>query len=306
MSTHRFDFNHNCFDARRRHSDYPYLYDPMKITELPEELGDDYEGTISFTFASSMDKPSLVITGEVPRDFEDHYRIVDERREDGLFRVVAIRTIVIDGYGIIEPGTLGGLIESEDNLEQGTYSWVGEGAIVTEEALVTSGALVMGGTFLTGEYEECTLKGDAVVADHALVFNSHLSGRASAEGNIEVYDSTLKGNTLAYGDRDGNRSTIVLGSVLEGTATIQGNPIVRRSHLKDKVTVSGTAHVEDSAIFGNVSVSDEARVSNSIIGGDSRIYDRAVVTDSTVQGGSIVCGDAELVSQLNVVDSIIG
>ena len=97
------------------------------------------------------------------------YKLLDERRKDGLKRIVALKA-----FGNIRKGKKGGLVEGEKNLSQKGNAWVYENGRVFENAWVSGNARVYG---------------DAWVSGNACVF-----GNARVYGDVQVY-----GNTWVYG-----------------------------------------------------------------------------------------------------------
>lgn len=115
------------------------------------------------------------------------------KKESGLFRVVALRDIPLHG---VKAGDVGGLIESEHNLDHGGACWIGEDARVTgnarvyENALVYENARVFGSAVICERAwvrENATLSGSAVVCEHAQVRgNAHVLGSARVFGGAKI------------------------------------------------------------------------------------------------------------------------
>lgn len=102
-----------------------------------------------------------------------------------LHRIRAKKALRDDVY----PGTLGGYVQSEDNLSQDSECWLYEDAIVCEGAYVSGMAMVAGKAvvrhhaFIGGEAEIC---GQAVVDDYALITHGIVEEHAHISGNAQV------------------------------------------------------------------------------------------------------------------------
>lgn len=116
-----------------------------------------------------------------------------------LYRIRALRDV-----GIVKAGSIGGYVESEDNLSQFDNCWVYNDAKVYENASVYNNAEVCNQASVRGNarvYDEArvdsnaTVDGCAVVHGRALVTNS-----AFVYEHAEVYESAyVAGNSRVFG-----------------------------------------------------------------------------------------------------------
>lgn len=155
-----------------------------------------------------------------------------------LRRIRALRDI-----GSIKKGTLGGWIESEENLSQEGDCWVGDNAKVFDEARV---------------YEDAHVMDNAIIRDYAKIHGKALCfGNAMVRGSAEVYDgATLSGKAFVSHD-----------------AKVYGYAKVRHdAAVIDKAKVYGNSIIRDSArIYGTAEICDNARII-----GDARLYDGVI------------------------------
>ena len=96
------------------------------------------------------------------------------------------RVKALKNFGTIKKGSLGGIIDSYDNLSQQGNCWVYKNARIKDKALVTHNARVMG---------------YSIVHDHAVVSDeTKLSGRVKIGGYTTVYESiAISGSFSANG-----------------------------------------------------------------------------------------------------------
>ena len=93
----------------------------------------------------------------------------------------------INSFGNVKKGKLGGFIEKEENLSQGSDAWVSGNAMVYGNARVSGNAWVSGNARV---YDNARVSGNAWVYGNAMVY-----GAARVCGNARVC-----GDTLVYGD----------------------------------------------------------------------------------------------------------
>ena len=140
-----------------------------------------------------------------------------------LHRIQALRYIGED----VEPGDLGGYVESEDNLSQDGDCWIFDDAIACEGALVSGDATlnnwaIARGTALVGNNAE--IGGAAIVQDYAIVLEGKVSGNARICGNAKLTKELgsesvpeVSGNACVYGTIGGNVRCCGDAIILPGT-----------------------------------------------------------------------------------------
>lgn len=166
----------------------------------------------------------------------------------------------------IEPGELGGFIESTFNLDGTGCAWVGDSAQVWGEARVSQHARVYGDAKV---HERAMVTGHASVSAFAEVKGgSHISGMA------EVRDHALvDGHSEVSG-----RASIRDHAVISDKSEVASNAIVRSSALVtnsskvgDSSTIGGYAHVIGSDVRGNSTVNSDAVLYKASVHGQSSV-----------------------------------
>ena len=150
-----------------------------------------------------------------------------------LYRIKALKD-----FRDVRKGTVGGYIESEQNLSQEGDAWVCGNAQVSGDALVYGNARVYGYARVSGDARVCG--------------NAQVSGDARVLGNARVCsDAWVYGNARVYGNAQ-----------VSGDARVLGN-----ARVCSDAWVSG-----DALVSGNARVSGDAQVSgNAWVSGNNAI-----------------------------------
>lgn len=116
-------------------------------------------------------------------------------------------------YGMnldIKAGSIGGWIESEENLSHNGECWVGENAIVYENAFVNQGAYVSGWARIR---DEAVITGNAWVDGRAYIRgHSLVTENASVDDNAEITGrSCIKGDASIGGKVRVINNTVTMG-----------------------------------------------------------------------------------------------
>ena len=115
--------------------------------------------------------------------------------------------------GDISAGTVGGFIESEENLSHDGNCWVGECGIamgnsrVYEDAVVTSYGIVKDNANIHGS---CIIRGGAVICNRAEIF-----GNTIIDGDIVVMNDARIGNTECSINMISDTKNILVGDNAE-------------------------------------------------------------------------------------------
>ena len=147
---------------------------------------------------------------------------IEDGKNIGLFRVKALKD-----FAGIKMGTVGGYVESEDNLSQEGECWVADDAIVFGNARVFGNAFVFGNARVYENarvYCEARVSGNARVHEEARVYeNAFVFGNARVRGVARVY-----GDAGVYGDACVRGGALVFGDArVYGEARVRGDAIVR-------------------------------------------------------------------------------
>lgn len=141
------------------------------------------------------------------------YEITDIAHPDNpkLHRIRALTDVGTD----VHKGDLGGFVETENNLDQEGFAWIGGDAILADSAVARDSAYV-GNNAVIADH--------AVVQDNAIVCGGYISGNSCICGNGILNADTqtlcapmIGGNARVYGELTGNvvcqGSAIVLPGV---------------------------------------------------------------------------------------------
>ena len=174
------------------------------------------------------------------------YEITDiaHPKDPSLHRIRALQRV----SETVGPGTLGGYVQSEENLSQeNDGSWIYGEAICCESAIVTTGAFLTGQARVSGSAlisNEAEVGGQARVRDHAVVF-----GGTVQEGAVVCGDAVIRKNQIT-------------GAVplVEGHATVMG-------------TVAGAVYLAaDAFILPGTTVDNPSTDVLAINGTHARLY----------------------------------
>ena len=136
------------------------------------------------------------------------------------------RIIAVRDFGNIIAGTVGGWIQSEDNLDTNGNAWVADDAVV------------IGGAYVTGNAWICN---NASVYGSALIFgNCVVSGNASVGGN-----TYLMGKSCVSGDAEVYGNAIITDCAHVGAhASVYENAVISCfAHIAGQARVHGKAHI---------------------------------------------------------------
>ena len=153
------------------------------------------------------------------------YEITDIAHPDNpkLHRIRAL----IDLTENIHVGDLGGFVETENNLDQEGFAWIGEDAIACEDSYIGGDAILADSAVARDSAyvgNNAVIADHAVVQDNAIVCGGYISGNSCICGNAILNADTqtlcapmIGGNARVYGELTGNvvcqGSAIVLPGV---------------------------------------------------------------------------------------------
>lgn len=195
-----------------------------------------------------------------------------------LFRIKALKKIKLNTSSRkdIEPGDIGGLVQSEKNLSQEGSCWIFDDAKVTDNAQIKDDAIVSGW---------------AEISDNAIVKdNSFVSEYAQVRENAVIRDNAI---VRAYSAVKGN-------AIVENFAYVEGSPVI-----KDHASVGGCACIDDYAVISeNATISNKANISGeALVFGNAKISGivknkSKVSGEVTVSDGAKILGESVLSGNL--------
>jgi carbonic anhydrase/acetyltransferase-like protein (isoleucine patch superfamily) len=146
----------------------------------------------------------------------------------------------------IEIHTIGGFVESLDNLDPDNPVWVDHRARVFDSAKIINGSLVTESSVIFGnaEINASRIKNYARVHGNAKVLKSTIQGLSEIKGNVKLFNCQVSNSAMIFEDSD------VSNSILETGSCIRGNSIVDNSILKDASQIQGNSKVFNCKLGG--------------------------------------------------------
>jgi carbonic anhydrase/acetyltransferase-like protein (isoleucine patch superfamily) len=161
----------------------------------------------------------------------------------------------------IATGTLGGFIESYDNLAQDGMALVLGTACVYGKARVCESAFVFNNAKV---YGDARIRGSARVYDNAQVYGSaSVTGEASVHGNAQVYgEAYISGRAYVYDNATVMGSACVKGEArVHGEASVYGDScVIGETRITGGSWGASPLQIQGSRYFFNVSGKDEITV----------------------------------------------
>lgn len=189
-------------------------------------FGADDDLNVEFEFVSVVTEENLA---EVDDGAEKKkYEITDIAHPDNP-KLHRIRSLV-DLCDDVLKGTLGGYVESYENLSQEGDSWVGKDAVACEDAYVSGNAILTDCAVAKGSSyigKNALVAGNAVVQDYAIIAAGWITETACVCGYAKIWSEeqqlctpTIRGNARVYGDISGNVICRGAALILPGTSLI--------------------------------------------------------------------------------------
>ena len=140
------------------------------------------------------------------------YEITDIAHPDNpkLHRIRALTDVGTD----VHKGDLGGFVETEDNLDQEGFAWIGKDAIACEDSYIGGDAILADSAVAR---DSAYIGNNAVIADHAVVQDNAIVCGGYISGNSCICGSAILnsdeqtrcapmigGNARVYGELTGN------------------------------------------------------------------------------------------------------
>lgn len=170
----------------------------------------------------------------------DHYKSIAEKRT-------------------IEVHSIGGYVQSIENLDSDTPVWVDHRSRVFDNSKILNGSLVT---------ESCVIFGDAVVNASRLknyarvhgkseVINSYLEGLCEVKGNAKITRCQLSNSAMIFED------AVVENCILSTGTCIRGKSQVTDSILNDASQIQGESIVKNCKLSGRYVILDGEHINQS-------------------------------------------
>lgn len=157
------------------------------------------------------------------------YELTDETRVwEGrtLHRIRALIELETSNGDIVNPGDLGGWVESERNLAHESNAWVSDEAIVCDAARCCGSAWV-GDHAIVSEF--ASVFGDAWVNENAKCFgHASISDNVWLHGNAKAYENAvIAGDVWCRGDSEVLGHARIIGDLKIRSAVVCGMTEIR-------------------------------------------------------------------------------
>lgn len=166
-----------------------------------------------------------------------------------VYRIIAIKDIIIDKKIVVKVGDKGGYVESENNLSHEGNCWIYDKAVVFDNAKLYDNAVMYDNSKM---YENAVMYDDTILFDNVVVY-----GEAELSDEVCVYD-----NVKIYGN-----------SIISGFVKIYDNAeIYGYAKIKDFVRIYDNAKICDKAyvlgrtkVCKNAVISEEQKIINGVV-----------------------------------------
>lgn len=228
-----------------------------------------------------------------------------QERENPKYKLLSNDTVTINNvtlrriralkdFGTIKKGTLGGYIESDNNLSHSGTAWVHDTAKVFGDALVTDDAQIHGDTIIK---DKALVENDAFVTDTAIIQDqASVSDSAIVRDNARIYNNaSVYGNALIQNKTSiSGNAQIYEHAAITGTSQVTDNALVYgKATLRRNVIVTGNAQIKDNAnLYDPVHINEHALISrDATLRNNIHVSGFAHVT-TTLDGNETITGDA--------------
>lgn len=162
-----------------------------------------------------------------------------------LYRIIALKTFKV-GDVIVEKYSIGGYVQSLDNIDQNTYNWVDGKSKVFDTAVISNGtytnhnALIFGNAKVSRSQviNYARISGDSVVED------TLVTDLAEIRGNTTAIECELYNSSLIFENAEANNCKLHNG------ANLRGNSKSINCVLYDTAEVGGTAFAQNCKLTG--------------------------------------------------------
>lgn len=182
------------------------------------------------------------------------YELTNKTR---VVRDVTLRQIrAVKPFSNIKKGSLGGFVQSLQNLSQQGNCWISRNAIVMGQARIENFARITGYSIVRGQAVvrdhakvrgcaevtgQSVIQDRAIICDRVKIFNAPIiGGRSMISGDSMVFDQAIIGEN----------------AILSGTSRAGGNVIVRGDgELKGQADARGQAIIEGNMVLSRAAFS---------------------------------------------------
>jgi carbonic anhydrase/acetyltransferase-like protein (isoleucine patch superfamily) len=195
----------------------------------------------------------LRLTEEFKRvkEFESELHLNSKLLEDLNLKLEDVNLNIENNKNIldtktIEIHTIGGYVESIDNLDPDNPVWVDHRARVFDNAKILNGSLVTESSVIFGnsEIDASRIKNYARIHGNSKITKSTVKGLSEIKGNVKLFNCQVSNSAMIFEHAD------VSNTILETGSCIRGNAVVDRSILKDTSQIQGNSQVVNCKLGG--------------------------------------------------------
>lgn len=159
----------------------------------------------------------------------------------------------------IEKHTIGGYVESINNLDPDTPVWVGHRSRVFDDAKILNGSLITESAVIYGnaEINSSRIKHYARIHGNAQIHKSTIKDLAEIKGNAKLFNCQVGNSGMIFEDAD------VKNTILETGSCIRGKANVDKCILKDTAQIQGNSNVVNCKLGGRAVILDGSHANQS-------------------------------------------
>jgi carbonic anhydrase/acetyltransferase-like protein (isoleucine patch superfamily) len=152
----------------------------------------------------------------------------------------------------IEKHTIGGYVQSLDNLDPDNPVWVDHRARVFDNAKILHGSLITESCVIYGnaEISSSRVKHYARIHGDSKVIKSMVKDLSEIKGNVKLFNCQLSNSSMVFENADVNNT------ILETGSCIRGNAVVNNCILKDTAQIQGKSQVTNCKLGGRAVILD--------------------------------------------------
>lgn len=168
----------------------------------------------------------------------------DPTRIITLYRIIATKSFTIKKYDLyIDNYTVGGYVESIDNLDTENPVWIGNRARVFDKAKILN---------------------DSYVSDQALIYNDAIIDNCRIENYSRIHGKALVSNSHVADITEIKGNAQVDGCMVMNSSLIFENARVKNSKLSEGVSVRGTVQLDNCQLSDLSQCNGDAVVTNCV------------------------------------------
>lgn len=169
---------------------------------------------------------------------------LEENLNEVKFKLDHYKSIVENK--MVEIHSIGGYVQSIDNLDSDNPVWIDHRSRVFDDAKILNGSLLTESSvvFGTAKVSSSRIKNYSRIHGNSEVSNSYLEGLCEVRGNAKLVGCQLSNSAMIF------ENAVVKNSVLSTGTCIRGNSVVTNSVLNDASQIQGESIVNNCKLSG--------------------------------------------------------